>query len=345
MYGLLTVAVAAGACGGGGAGGSDPQSDGSGLQPAQVRVGDGGVSATDTAADGTAAGEHAADGNGPDANGDVPPAPPPPPATARIAVIGDYGVDGNEEAAVAALVTSGSPTPSSRSATTTTRRARPPRSTPTSASTTASSSATTRGSYGAGSAINRFWPVARQPRLGGAPTSSPTSTTSRCPGNERYYDVDLGLVHLYAIDSDPHEPDGNTATSKQAHVAQGPARRLDAPATTSSTSTTRRIRSGEHGSTPRMHWPFEAWGADAVLAGHDHDYERLQVGGIPYFVNGLGGQSSAAGCPIPLPETKFRTTGEHGAMLVTATATGITYDLYSAAGNKLDTLTVDKTCK
>ena len=41
--------------------------------------------------------------------------------------------------------------------------------------------------------------------------------------------------------------------------------------------------------------PYEAWGADAVLAGHDHDYERLSNpagvagrDGFPYIVNGLG---------------------------------------------------------
>lgn len=41
--------------------------------------------------------------------------------------------------------------------------------------------------------------------------------------------------------------------------------------------------------------PFESWGADAVIAGHDHHYERLANpnsltgrSGFPYIVNGLG---------------------------------------------------------
>lgn len=47
-----------------------------------------------------------------------------------------------------------------------------------------------------------------------------------------------------------------------------------------------------HGSNPRVQWPFQAWGADVVLSGHDHLYERiLKTGGFPYFVNGLGGAS------------------------------------------------------
>jgi tartrate-resistant acid phosphatase type 5 len=36
------------------------------------------------------------------------------------------------------------------------------------------------------------------------------------PGDERYYEVDQGPVHLFIIDSDPHEPDGRTADSRQA---------------------------------------------------------------------------------------------------------------------------------
>lgn len=47
-----------------------------------------------------------------------------------------------------------------------------------------------------------------------------------------------------------------------------------------------------HGSNPRTQWPFQTWGADVVLSGHDHLYERiLKNGGFPYFVNGLGGAS------------------------------------------------------
>lgn len=38
-----------------------------------------------------------------------------------------------------------------------------------------------------------------------------------------------------------------------------------------------------------MQWPFAEWGADLVLAGHDHGYERIELGGITYVVSGLGG--------------------------------------------------------
>lgn len=50
-----------------------------------------------------------------------------------------------------------------------------------------------------------------------------------------------------------------------------------------------------HGSIARLQWPYQTWGADAVLSGHDHLYERILAGsGFPYMVNGLGGASILA---------------------------------------------------
>jgi hypothetical protein len=164
------------------------------------------------------------------------------------------------------------------------------------------------------------------------------------PGNERYYDVDLGLVHLYAIDSDSHEPDGNTATSKQALWLK------DKLAASKSCFDLVYFHhpaysTGEHGSSTEMRWPFEAWGAEAVLAGHEHDYERFQVGGIPYYVVGTAGAGLRPFTAAALPETKFRNADAYGAMLITATTTGITFDFIGRDGKKVDSLTVPKTCR
>ena len=62
--------------------------------------------------------------------------------------------------------------------------------------------------------------------------------------------------------------------------------------------------SGYQGSVDWMRWPFAAWGADVVLSGHDHLYERLEVDGIPYVINGLGG-----GPIYPFMETLAREPG------------------------------------
>jgi hypothetical protein len=79
-----------------------------------------------------------------------------------------------------------------------------------------------------------------------------------------------------------------------------------------------------------------------VLAGHDHTYERLTVGGIPYFVNGLGGMS-IYDFGTPLPESEIRYNGDYGAMLVTADETDISYQFINRAGEVVDTFSQTKT--
>jgi len=87
-----------------------------------------------------------------------------------------------------------------------------------------------------------------------------------------------------------------------------------------------------------MRWPFQAWGATAVLQGHDHDYERLKVGGIPYFVNGIGGASLRPFGAV-LAESQLRFYGDFGAMLVTAGATSMTFKEYTRYGVLVDSYT------
>ena len=88
-----------------------------------------------------------------------------------------------------------------------------------------------RGAYPPGSATDRFWPsLGNHDWVSGNVNGHANYFT--LPGNERYYDVSLGLVHLYAIDSDSQEPDGMGSTSTQATWLQesSPLRR---PASTS----------------------------------------------------------------------------------------------------------------
>ncbi len=89
-----------------------------------------------------------------------------------------------------------------------------------------------------------------------------------------------------------------------------------------------------------MRWPFREWGAEAVVTGHDHSYERLVVDGIPYFVNGLGGASKYDFSTPPAPETQFRYNEGYGAMLVTATPAAITYEFFTTDRVKRDSTSV-----
>ncbi len=152
-------------------------------------------------------------------------------------------------------------------------------------------------------------------------------------GQERYYDFIRGPVHFFALDS------LGAIVSRADMAAQK--KWLEAGLKASSAPWQVVLlhhapySSGIHGSTSAMQWPFEAWGADTVLAGHDHDYERLQIGSIPYFVNGLGGMSRY-GFRGPIAGSQVRYDKDYGAMLVTASKTEMTYQFVSRAGSVID---------
>jgi hypothetical protein len=195
------------------------------------------------------------------------------------------------------------------------------------------------GKYGNGAEINRFFPT-----LGNhdwyTSGAQPYLDYFQLPGNERYYDFVWGPVHFFALDSDNNEPDGTDVTSKQAVWLK--------VALAASTSKWNIVyfhyppySSGFHGSIGFMRWPFAAWGADAVLSGHDHSYERFLVDGIPYFVNGLGG-AGIYDFKTPLTESKFRFNGTHGAMLISATGTTLNFEFYNHFGVLIDSYSMTK---
>jgi hypothetical protein len=260
-----------------------------------------------------------------------------PAGTVRFAVIGDYGADTADEARVAALVkswtvdfvvtTGDNNYPNGEKATIDENIGK----------YYAEFIGNYHGKFGPGSQVNRFWPSpGNHDWVSGI---GPYVEYFTLPGNERYYDVDLGLVHLYTVDSDPQEPDGVTATSVQGKWLKtrlkGSKSCYDfvffhhAP-----------YSSARHGSTENMRWPFHEWGAEAVFTGHDHTYERFTIDGVPYFVSGLGGAQKYTFPSPPLPETQFRTNDDYGALLVNASKSSVTYDFFTADGVKRDSLTI-----
>jgi tartrate-resistant acid phosphatase type 5 len=198
------------------------------------------------------------------------------------------------------------------------------------------------GTHGPGSPENRFWPSPGNHDWN-TPGLGPDMDYFTLPGNERYYDVDLGLIHLFALDSDSAEPDGIDQTSAQAMWFQQTVAASTACYDIAFFHHPPYSSGSDHGSTPAMQWPFEAWGADVVLAGHDHIYERLLVDNIPYFVNGLGG-SLRYSFGAPLPESQFRYDTDFGAMLVTANKTSMTFEFYDVAGTLVESHSITKNC-
>ncbi|HXX49626.1 MAG TPA: metallophosphoesterase [Myxococcota bacterium] len=234
-------------------------------------------------------------------------------APLRIVVIGDYGRDGPTEAAVAALVhglrpdlvaTVGDNNYPDGGADTIDRNI---------GKYYADYIAPYRGSFGKGAQINRFFPSLGNHdwRTAGA---QPYLDYFALPGNERYYEIPRGDVRLFFLDSDPHEPDGIARDSAQArwlHDALGRA--------------TERHRwvlfhhppysSGPHGSNAELQWPFRAWGATAVICGHDHLYERLEREGMTFVTVGAGG-ASLYQFAEPVEGSVVRVGGQHGALRI-----------------------------
>ncbi|MBN8246555.1 MAG: metallophosphoesterase, partial [Verrucomicrobia bacterium] len=145
--------------------------------------------------------------------------------------------------------------------------------------------------------------------------------------NLRYFDVRLGTasgpssVHLFILDSDSPTPYGRYAADRPIPNRDG----SNSPFTESATQAAwlkRRLAAStarwkivilhhppynsapgaENSQYTFARWPYRAWGATAVISGHVHNYERLEMPDpdanlqpdygtptIPYIVNGAGG--------------------------------------------------------
>lgn len=194
------------------------------------------------------------------------------------------------------------------------------------------------GSYGDGDTINRFFPT-----LGNhdwlTAGAVPYLNYFTLPNNERYYDFIKGPVHFFAIDSDPHEPDGISSSSTQATWLKN---KLAA-----STSRWKIVyfhhapysSGSRHGSTTIMRWSFKQWGANAVLSGHEHNYERLIEDSLVYFVNGLGGKSLYS-FGTPISGSIVRYYSDYGAQLVTAYSDSVNFKFYTRTGLLIDSYTI-----
>jgi tartrate-resistant acid phosphatase type 5 len=166
------------------------------------------------------------------------------------------------------------------------------------------------------------------------------------PGNERYYSFVKGPIRFFVLNANDQEPDGTSKTSKQAMWLKSQL--------ASSTSPWDVVMfhqapfsSGEHGSTVRMQWPFEQWGADVVLAAHDHDYERILKDDngdgrkMPYFVAGLGGHEAGV-FKAPVADSVKRFNASFGALIATVTNSRMTWRFYTTDGTLIDTYSMTK---
>jgi tartrate-resistant acid phosphatase type 5 len=165
------------------------------------------------------------------------------------------------------------------------------------------------------------------------------------PGNERYYSYRYGNLEVFALASDQMEPDGATATSQQARWLHR--------ALAASTATWRLVYFHEspyssgylHGSwtqeSTNMLWPYREWGATAILAGHDHLYERVHTNGLTYFVVGTGGDRLDM-FHFPLTAgSKAHYNASHGALRIDATETNLLFRFFNTANLLIDSWRIE----
>lgn len=251
----------------------------------------------------------------------------------RFAVVGDYGTGGQPEAEVAALIKSWYP-----DFVITTGDNNYP-----------SGSAQTidanvgqfyhefiypyTGQYGEGADTNRFFPS-----LGNhdwdSQSAQPYLDYFTLPENEHYYEFTWGFLHFFALDSDSREPDGVGRSSTQASWLQ---ERLSASVEAWNIVYFHHApySSAIHGSTDWMQWPFAEWGANLVLTGHDHTYERIEREGITYLVNGLGG-GSIYPFGIPVEGSLVRYNDDYGALMVEASPESLMVLFVNRSGETVD---------
>jgi hypothetical protein len=152
---------------------------------------------------------------------------------------------------------------------------------------------------------------------------------------EGWYSYDFGAWHLIALNSECGAVRGCGAGSPElawlvADLAAHPV------ACTLAYWHHPRYSSGMHGDndmTEALWQALAAAGADVVLEGHDHDYERMApIAGIRSFVVGTGGRSLYEWPGSPGPYTEVRANDTYGLLQLTLRAADFSWEFIPASG-------------
>lgn len=204
---------------------------------------------------------------------------------------------------------------------------------------------------GGDSPVNRFFPAAGNHDHADGDTQNyldyftlpgPGTTSTSPSGSELYYDVVLGPVHLFVLDSDAMwwerhlPPDERTGTNKQRAWLRQAMRASSAPWKVVTLHHPPYGSSADYGSQAFAQLPYAEWGADLVLNGHAAVYERVHRDGITFVTNGLGG-GYPTGFATPISGSAFRYNGNVATTtLLTATTNSLRLDLVTVEDEIID---------
>ncbi len=92
----------------------------------------------------------------------------------------------------------------------------------------------------------------------------------------------------------------------------------------------------------RLRWPYKKWGADIVLGGDFHWYERVRVNNMTYIANGLGGGKfdplfdDTITNFVRIPQSKILYNDNYGAQLVEEYADSLVFKFITISGEIID---------
>lgn len=171
---------------------------------------------------------------------------------------------------------------------------------------------------------------------------------SSSSGNDRYYNFKQGFVEFFIYDSwlgDSYEsyvrpePSGFDINSAQAQWLR--------QALANSTATWKIVILHHPPycstlSTMSVRLPFRQWGANLVMAGHDHLYEHLFIDSLNYTINGLGGGAKDPNLPVPMPGSVKLYNQYYGFQMMTAYPDSLNMKFINIGSTIVDNFTIRK---
>jgi|GEM_PF-1826063 len=219
---------------------------------------------------------------------------------------------------------------------------------------------------------NRFWPCIGNHDFSGRRSKStlePFFKYFQALGNKPFYDLSIGcdgmrivgdsqqypLLHLFVLCSDPRFLDSRREEQEQWIIEKAStSRALWKIVIYHQPSYSSRMISPAAG-----RWPEEVkerncertidpellhgLGVSAVFAGHMHVYERFDQQGVPFVINGVGGESFYKfDDPSPCAESRCRYAEEHGAILMRCSPTDLSFAFCNTSGVCVDRARLSK---
>lgn len=176
------------------------------------------------------------------------------------------------------------------------------------------------------------------------------------PNNEEYYDFVKGPIHFFCLFSNKRTDNSVYNAKLGVGITGGQHEWLESKLGSSTSHWkvvyfhhspyTSETASGGHGpGDTDMRWDFPGMGADVVISGHSHNYERIKdANDFRYLVNGAGGaplRGSGATLPSGYSSEKFYST-ENGAIKGTVDGTTLKFEFINKSGTTIDTYTLTK---